>query len=274
MFTAATEFLIVAEVNPPALPDMTHLDLEGKWSHVLVTDNIFGAVRVSPYAYAARVTHDVPTVHPTVVVSTRDRNILAIESEVRGAIGNGIDSFLIVVGDTLPAVEHCSHHHDIVRHLRALQHDLPAFEVGMPTRFSRDHFDRRIEIGAEFVITTPIVDPDVVAPSLDSLRLTEADPPVLVAVIPPFSIDWMAKTEKWGAVPCTDRLRGRLAEIRPEHRRAWAWQRVADVAAAAGAHGAAGAVLMGLAPTTIIGEAAEYLSPQRVQQQPRPSPVM
>ena len=43
---------------------------------------------------------------PTVVVSTRDRNILAIESEVRGALGNGVDSFLVVVGDTLPQVDH------------------------------------------------------------------------------------------------------------------------------------------------------------------------
>ena len=67
-----------------------------------VTDNPFGQVRVSPYAYAARITHDSPNVRPTVVVSTRDRNILAIESEVRGALGNGVDSFLVVVGDTFP----------------------------------------------------------------------------------------------------------------------------------------------------------------------------
>ena len=87
MLSTAGGFIEVAEVNPPLLPDMTHSHLEGKWQRILVTDNPFGQVRVSPYAYAARITHDAPSVRPTVVVSTRDRNILAIESEVRGALG-------------------------------------------------------------------------------------------------------------------------------------------------------------------------------------------
>ncbi len=58
----------------------------------------------------ARITHDTPDVHPTVVVSTRDRNILAIESQVRGALGNGVDSFLVVIGDTMPQIDHMAHH--------------------------------------------------------------------------------------------------------------------------------------------------------------------
>ena len=64
-------------------------------------------------------------VRPTVVCSTRDRNILAIESEVRGAIGNGVDSFLVVQGDMLPEVEHWSNSYEIVEHLRALQELVP-----------------------------------------------------------------------------------------------------------------------------------------------------
>jgi hypothetical protein len=64
---------------------MTHLELRGRWQQVLITDNPFKQVRVSPYAFAARIAHDVPEVHPTVVCSTRDRNILALESEVRHA---------------------------------------------------------------------------------------------------------------------------------------------------------------------------------------------
>jgi methylenetetrahydrofolate reductase (NADPH) len=96
----------MVEVNPPQLPDMTHLALRGRWQHILITDNPFKQVRVSPYAYGARIAHDVPGVVPTVVCSTRDRNILAIESEVRGAVGNGVSSFLVVQGDMLPEVEH------------------------------------------------------------------------------------------------------------------------------------------------------------------------
>ena len=134
MLTANRDWTEIVEVNPPDLPDMSHLLLEGAWTHVLVTDNVFGKIRVSPYAYSARITHDVPSVHPTVVVSTRDRNILAIESEVRGALGNGVNSFLVVVGDTMPQVDHLADHREVVRHLRDLQGRTPAFEVGVPTR--------------------------------------------------------------------------------------------------------------------------------------------
>ena len=33
---------------------MTHLELRGRWQQVLITDNPFKQVRVSPYAFAAR----------------------------------------------------------------------------------------------------------------------------------------------------------------------------------------------------------------------------
>jgi len=34
---------------------MTHLELRGRWQQVLITDNPFKQVRVSPYAFAARI---------------------------------------------------------------------------------------------------------------------------------------------------------------------------------------------------------------------------
>ena len=125
MLTASDEWSDIVEVNPPVLPNARHLMLDHAWKRVLITDNAFGKIRVSPYAFAARITHDVPSVTPTVVVSTRDRNILAIESEVRGALGNGVQSFLVVVGDTRPQVEHMAHHYEIVEHLRARQRPHP-----------------------------------------------------------------------------------------------------------------------------------------------------
>ena len=90
MLSAPDGWVEMVEVNPPRLPSMTHLELARPLAHVLITDNPFKQVRVSPYAFAARITHDVPEVRPTVVCSTRDRNILAIESEVRGALANGV----------------------------------------------------------------------------------------------------------------------------------------------------------------------------------------
>ncbi len=257
MLTAKTEFTTIVEVNPPALPNMQHLLLDGVWRHVLVTDNVFGRIRVSPYAFAARITHDVPSVHPTVVVSTRDRNILAIESEVRGALGNGVDSFFVVVGDTYPQVDHLADHYEIVRHLRALQDQMPAFEVGMPTRLRRWQLERRVAVGAQFFLAGPVLDPGVVAEAAELLDLRADDPPVYLSVIPPFSPGWVARTEQWGAVPVTDRLRARLEGLGGTDRRRFAWEQAAEVARAAEEVGFAGVVLMGLKYSTVVDEAAQ-----------------
>lgn len=262
MLTDASSFIHMSEINPPELPNTAHLLLEGTWANVLVTDNVFGKIRVSPYAFSARITHDVPSVAPTVVISTRDRNILAIESEVRGALGNGVDSFLVVVGDTMPQVDHLADHHEIVRHLRNLQDRLPNFEVGMPTRLIAWHKRRRIEAGAQFLVAGPILDPLTVAEQVGKLDLQPDDPPVFLMVIPPFSLIWIDRMESMGAVPVTDELRDQFETAgESEEQRAFAWQASRQVAAEAERAGCAGAILMGLNFDTIVDEAALAWNP-------------
>jgi 5,10-methylenetetrahydrofolate reductase len=241
-------------VNPPELPDMSHRSLSG-WTNVMVTDNVFGRIRVSPYAFSARITHDTPHVDPTVVVSTRDRNILAIESEVRGALGNGVDSFLVVIGDTVPHIDHLAHHYEIVEHLRTLQEDLPDFEVGMPTRFREWQFRRRIDLGAQFFVAGPVIDPDSVEREMTRLGLRDGDPPVYLMVIPPFSLTWVDQMESVGAVPATDALRRRLADLGKDVGRKVGWEIVAEMEQKAQDAGAAGVVLMGLKFDSIVDEA-------------------
>jgi 5,10-methylenetetrahydrofolate reductase len=241
-------------VNPPELPDMSHRSLSG-WTNVMVTDNVFGRIRVSPYAFSARITHDTPHVDPTVVVSTRDRNILAIESEVRGALGNGVDSFLVVIGDTVPHIDHLAHHYEIVEHLRTLQEELPDFEVGMPTRFREWQFRRRIDLGAQFFVAGPVIDPDSVEREMTRLGLRDGDPPVYLMVIPPFSLTWVDQMESVGAVPATDALRRRLADLGKDVGRKVGWEIVAEMEQKAQDAGAAGVVLMGLKFDSIVDEA-------------------
>lgn len=256
MLTSRDRFRRVVEVNPPELPSSSHLLLDGAWTDVMVTDNVFGKIRVSPYAFAARITHDAPSVSPTVVVSTRDRNILAIESEVRGALGNGVKSFLVVVGDTLPQVDHLAHHYEIVRHLRDLQEALPEFEVGMPTRFRAWQKERRIEAGAQFLVAGPVIDPATVAESVGQLDLQDDDPPLYIMVIPPFGPNWIDRMESMGTVPATAGLKETIAAASAEQRRELAWGYADSIASEAEAAGCSGAVLMGLRFDTIIDEAA------------------
>jgi 5,10-methylenetetrahydrofolate reductase len=254
LLTKRTGWLRIPEVNPPELPDQSHRDLTG-WTNVMVTDNVFGRIRVSPYAFSARITHDTPHVDPTVVVSTRDRNILAIESEVRGALGNGVESFLVVIGDTVPHIDHLAHHYEIVEHLRELQEDLPDFEVGMPTRFKEWQFRRRIELGTQFFVAGPVLDPESVESHMAKLRLTADDPPVYLMVIPPFNQSWVEQMEAIGAVPSTPGLKSRLADLDPDVGRKLGWQLVGEMEQRARDSGAAGVVLMGLKFSSVVNEA-------------------
>lgn len=254
MLIARDGWVRIAEVNPPELPDLSHRSLTG-WTNVMVTDNVFGKIRVSPYAFSARITHDTPHVDPTVVVSTRDRNILAIESEVRGALGNGVDSFLVVIGDTVPHVDHLAHHYEIVEHLRALQENLPDFEVGMPTRFREWQFRRRVDLGAQFFVAGPVLDPDVIEQQMSMLNLRDDDPPVYLMIIPPFSLTWVEQMEGIGAVPATSALKQRLGEVGKDVGRKQGWEIAAEMEQKAKDSGAAGVVLMGLKFESIVDEA-------------------
>jgi 5,10-methylenetetrahydrofolate reductase len=247
----------MVEVNPPKLPSMTHLELHGRWRDVLITDNPFKQVRVSPYAFAARITHDVPEVRPTVVCSTRDRNILAIESEVRGAIANGVQSFLVVQGDMLPEVEHWSNSYEIVEYLRALQPDVAPtrFEVGMSTRSRRWQFRRRVDVGAQFFTTGPVMDPSSVPAVAARLDRRPEDPPVYLEICPPMSMPWVRRLESVGAIPISDSLRERLSQLSEAEARTEAWRAAKAASVAAREAGFAGIVLMGLRFDTVVGEA-------------------
>ncbi|MPZ51637.1 MAG: hypothetical protein GEU79_02715 [Acidimicrobiia bacterium] len=256
MLSKGEEFLHIIEVNPPAYPDMSHKHLEDKWGHVIITDNVFGTIRVSPFAFGARLAHDVPGMETTVVVSTRDRNILAIESEVRGALWNGVDSYLVVVGDSFPTVEHNSNHFEIVEHLLELQETIPAFEVGMPARFRRWHLQRRIDLGAQFFEVGPVVDPDTIEEQVKRMELEPDDPPVFLSVIPPFSQSFVDRVVDMGGVSVTDRLRSDLDSLDKEDRREYAWKRAGECSEVAEGLGLAGVVVMGLRYETAVGEDA------------------
>jgi 5,10-methylenetetrahydrofolate reductase len=247
----------MVEINPPRLPSMTHRQLRGRWSDVLITDNPFKQVRVSPYAFAARITHDVPEVRPTVVCSTRDRNILAIESEVRGALGNGVESFLVVQGDMLPEVEHWSNSYEIVEYLSALRESVAPiqFEVGMSTRSRRWMLQRRIEVGGQFFTTGPVLDAASVDDCARRLKLAEGDPPIYLGISPPVSPRWVKRLEDVGAIRISDSLRGMLERTPEGQRRQLGWRAAKAAAVRARQVGFSGVVLMGLTFETATGEA-------------------
>lgn len=240
--SAPDRFLTIAEVTPPEYADASHLAIH--WAHILVTDNPFRAVRVSPYAFSARITHDSPAVRPTVVVSTRDRNRQAIESEVRGAVWNGVTSFLVVQGDEVEGYPPAAHASEVTRYLIDLPSPSP-IEVGM-TAQAASGAARRVAVGAQFLVTGPVM--DIAGATRLREAVGEVGVPIYLALIPPFSAAWV------------DRMSA-LGVARPEvvgRSRDEGFELAGQARSAARDLGYAGVVLMGLHLRT-LEEARERL---------------
>lgn len=255
-------FRIIPEINPPVIQDDSSIHLSLKytnWNDVLVTDNPMGIIRVSPYAFAARITHDVPTLRPIVVTSTRDRNLLAIDSEIRGAVWNGVQSFLVVSGDTLPAVDHYSTANELTRHLKGIQENLAIyFELGMTARWAEFSIKKRIEMGAEYFVVGPVLSPKAVVYSTELINPSNISVPLYLGIIPPFSYRWVDKWRHQG---------GLLAEYDEEFLRNFpvsgsfggVWEETQQIIDNARLVGYSGVVLMGMKLQTVI-EASTHLS--------------
>ena len=127
----------------------------------------------------------------------------------------------------------------------------------MPTRFREWQFRRRMDLGAQFFVTGPILDPEVVERHLGRLNLKPGDPPVYLMIIPPFSASWVEQMESIGSVPATQELKERLDDLAPEVGRKLGWELTAELERRARDAGAAGVILMGLKYDSVVGEAAD-----------------
>lgn len=98
----ANDFVITAEVCPPKGCDCTafvrHAEsLSGMIDAINVTDNQGANMRVSPLAASALLLRS--GVEPILQLTCRDRNRLAIQSDLLGAAALGIRNVLVLTGD-------------------------------------------------------------------------------------------------------------------------------------------------------------------------------
>ncbi len=101
---AAGAFGVTAELNPPMDPvaepvRRTAAALAPKVTAANVTDNAAAAVKVSPLAAAVWMIEQ--GLEPIMQVTTRDRNILALQAELLGAWALGVRNVLALSGDPL-----------------------------------------------------------------------------------------------------------------------------------------------------------------------------
>ena len=205
------EFVVTAEVEPPRGVDVSAA-LDGARvlkscgvDAVNVTDNPMARLRMSSIAVAALIQKETG-VEAVVQITTRDRNVLGLQSDLLGAAGLGLKALLCLGGDPLkigdyPQAKQVSEV-DVLGLLRIARGlnagaDLAGNAIGAPTSFAiacaanpaapdlEVEFSKlraKIEAGASFAQTQPVYD---VAALEKFLAREEARAiPMLIGLIP------------------------------------------------------------------------------------------
>jgi homocysteine S-methyltransferase len=244
-------FVVTAEVEPPRGADCSsavegaRLLKAGGVDAVNVTDNPMARLRMSSIAVAALIQREVG-LDAVVQITTRDRNVLGLQSDLLGAAGLGVKAILCLGGDPLkigdyPQAKQVSEV-DVLGLLRIAKGlnagaDLAGNAIGAPTRFAiacaanpaaadqeveMSKLRAKIEAGASFAQTQPVYDLDALA---RFLQRPEAHAiPILVGLIPLLSLKqtlFFANEVPGVVVPqaIQDRMR-RASEKGAEHERA------------------------------------------------------
>lgn len=172
---------------------------------VNVLDSAMARVRMSAVATAVLAKQQVG-MEPILHFTTRDRNLMAVQSDLIGAHALGIRNVLALTGDppTLGDYAHSKAVYDIdsiglIRVIKQLNQgvDVGGNSIGTPTRFlvgcalnptaedlewELDRFHEKLEAGADFVMTQPVYDADLFGRVLSDARLGTV--PVLMGILP------------------------------------------------------------------------------------------
>ncbi|MGH7923206.1 MAG: methylenetetrahydrofolate reductase [Candidatus Binatus sp.] len=175
------------EVSPPRginpAPLLKRLaELAGHVDAINLTDNALGNVKMSGLVFGAAIKERLKI--PVVLnVSCRDRNRLALKSDLLGAAAIGIDAIVALNGDKIPpdadgnvVVSHDIDAYGLLAMVAALKRGdtgegkamlkaLPSLVAGSVANPNRNNIEREFELlerkaaaGARFVITQPIFD--------------------------------------------------------------------------------------------------------------------
>lgn len=177
------KFLIAASLNPPKGTDLEGAvrvigKLKGVVNALGVYDNPRSFMHMSPWALCRLVLEQ--GVEPIMHVSCRDRNRLALQSDLLAAASIGIKNILCVSGDHVKFGDHVDakpvHDIDSVHLLSAAKalsegNDMagnplegsPAFCLGATANPEADPLepqlikvDKKIQVGASFLVTQPV----------------------------------------------------------------------------------------------------------------------
>jgi methylenetetrahydrofolate reductase (NADPH) len=230
-----TNFTLTYELNPPRSTDATNVLEHAKKVSAFVdafnlTDNPMSSLRMSPGPLAARIQADTK-VHTIPHITGRDRNVLALQSELLGFHFLGIRNVFALTGDPMKIGDHpeakgvyelyANQLIELVRNLNEGR-DRVGKEIKPPTEFGigaaltltdtrpegLDTFQKKVDAGVDFFQTQIILDPA----TLDSpiVRKYETRLPVLLGTVPLKNAKVLATLKTIPGIQVTERLEKRL----------------------------------------------------------------
>ncbi|MFA5515769.1 MAG: methylenetetrahydrofolate reductase [Desulfuromonadales bacterium] len=194
---AAGEFVITAEVAPPKGANPGDALAKGaamppSVTAVNVTDNQGANMRMTPLAVAALLARQ--GVEPILQLTCRDRNRMALQSDLLGAAALGVENLLLLSGDharfgdhpqaravfdldsvqLLQAVDRLRGGHDLAgRPLTAVPHFFAGAAVtpeAEPFELMFQKFGKKVQAGAQFFQTQAVFDADKLARFMAAAR--------------------------------------------------------------------------------------------------------
>jgi methylenetetrahydrofolate reductase (NADPH) len=193
------EFVVLAEMNTPKGVDISELvtnarRIKGRVDAVIVPDMDNGIMRMS--ALAGGVLMHQQGVESIIHVYCRDRNRMALQGDILAAHVLGIQNLVVVHSEEMAKGDHRDakpvddmDELELLGAIQSLQQGVdmagfglngsPSFTVGCTIAPSgdRDAFDKelslarkKIEAGAQFVITPPVYDLDRFATNMDAFK--------------------------------------------------------------------------------------------------------
>ncbi|MDR7519643.1 MAG: bifunctional homocysteine S-methyltransferase/methylenetetrahydrofolate reductase [Armatimonadota bacterium] len=204
-------FVITVEVSPPRgaqdadeLEHCRRLRAAGV-DAIDVADNPLARLRMSPWATAVRIQREVG-LETILHFTTRDRNLIRLQSDLLAVHALGIRSVLVLRGDPPQAGDYPQatavadiNPSGVVRMIKEFNQgrDLAGNSIGGPTRFlagvalnmaarplEREvrGLERKLAAGADFICTMPIFDPETLDRFVE--RFGRLPVPVLIGILP------------------------------------------------------------------------------------------
>jgi methylenetetrahydrofolate reductase (NADPH) len=186
---ASTEFIVLAEMNTPKGVDISEMITNARMAKdridaAVIPDMDNGVMRMS--ALAGAVLMNQQGIEPIIHVYGRDRNRMALQGDILAAHVLGIQNIIVVHGEDMASGDHMDakpvedlDEIEILGVIQTLQHGtdmsglelkgVPKFTVGCTLGPYADEkalekelelTKKKIEAGAEFVITPPVFDMD------------------------------------------------------------------------------------------------------------------